>query len=126
MFLVSCSRYPAGSRWALLCTQQLLGEDEVPSSGCESRLYGSCSCTRYLCVSRTEGLLSQPWQGKANWICSAVLQGHVLQLQTRKGAPICPYHSLGFSALLCLMAGADGGENMIQNLHFYGKRNELG
>lgn len=70
------------------------------------------------------GLLSQHRQGKANWICSAELQGHVLQMG--KGAPICPYQPLGFGALLCLRAGADEGENATQNLHFSGNRNESG
>lgn len=111
-------------------------EDEVPSSGCESCLYGSLllhplsPCLLWLrgCAPT----LQQPREaaelaGKGEpGFYSAVLPGGALQLQARKGEPICPYHWLGFGAFLYLMAGADGGEKVIQNLHFYGNGNELG
>lgn len=57
---------------------------------------------------------------------SAVLPGGALQLQARKGEPFCPCHWLGFGAFLYLMAGADGGGKVIQNLHFYRNGDELG
>lgn len=88
---------------------------------------GSCSCTRALGGSGgCRAALPPPLWREAR-ACkkgepgsgSAVLPGGALE-----ETPFA-HHRLGCGALLS-DGGSDGGDNMRQNLHFYGKRNKWG